>query len=58
MKVTRVDLAEAVAPDTVSDTGAPCPYGSSLSFWLACSAMPLTWEYFQIDLHVVVVIRH
>jgi hypothetical protein len=48
MEVSRVDLVEAVAPDTSGDMSAPSPYASSLSSLLLSSARPLTWEYWKL----------
>lgn len=50
-KVSRVNLAEAVAPDTGGDMGWLCPYACSLNSQLASSMRPLTWEYWKLVIH-------
>jgi hypothetical protein len=48
MKVNRVDLAKAVSPDTVRDTGGLCFYPWSLNLLEVSFMRPLTWEYWQL----------
>jgi hypothetical protein len=48
MKVTRFDVAKAVAIDMFADTGGSYPYGCLLNSLEVSHASPLTWEYWKL----------